>query len=263
MAVLSSKDNMTKIENSQMILYHLIHIWENKDNEIRGFGKKFIGYGLKQFEFSNYKKHNHHTNERKFREYKKELMESKLIHEIHTKNNKLGRPFYQITPLGVAYLVQNLKLGTKDLKNCFNITAYFYKNKIDFKLKESYEYYFKKSCQLVSGDQKYTTFQSIIGDDLEIDLTLDVEQYVHNYNDIQGYRKASHHIIGNMCWLLLQFDTIQKNASEWAKSVGNNKFISIRVSKEILKIGKKYGEDILKNILQLEAKRIEEIILQR
>jgi hypothetical protein len=261
LAVSSVKENRTKIENAQTILYHLTNIWKSKDFEIRRFGK-FLGYGLKQFEFSKYDKHNYHTNERKFREYKNELLEARLIHEIHTKNKKSGRPFYQITPIGVAYLVQNLKVGSKDLKNCFDVITYFYKNEMDIKLKEDYEYYFKKSCQLISGNQVSTTFQSIIGDDFKADLTIDVGHYFHGYNDTHGYRKTSHHIIGNMCWLLLQYDTVQKNASEWAKSVDNNKFISIRVSKEILKIGKKYGESILKNILQSEIKRIERIILQ-
>lgn len=260
MAVSRLKGNSSKNDNISNILYNLAKIWNDKKYVIRGWAQKPIGFGLKQSEFSDFEEKSNSTKERKFREYKHELLESKLIHEVYTKNKKSGRPYYQITPIGIAYLVQNSELETKDIRDCFDILIYYNKNKIDFKWKNEYEYSFKKSCELVSGNAYITTFDSIIGDDLKSDLTIGVHTIFHGKENMADYRNASQYIIGNMCWFLLQFDTVQKNVGDWAKKSGNKEFQSVRVSKELIKVGVDYGKNILKNILQKETSRVKEII---
>ena len=106
MAVLRSKSNLTKEENFTNILYNLLEIQGDKCYARRGFNKKLKGYGVKQSEFSNFKDKGHPTSERKFREYKEELIHRGFIEEFYTKNKQAGRPYYTITPIGVVYLVK-------------------------------------------------------------------------------------------------------------------------------------------------------------
>ena len=126
MAVLGSKYNLKKEENFTNILYNLLEVHGKKYYARYGFGKKLKGYGVKQSEFSEFENKAHPTSERKFREYKEELIHRGFIEKFYTKNKKAGRPFYKITPIGIVYLVKNIDRFTK------NTVTSIYKILIDY-----------------------------------------------------------------------------------------------------------------------------------
>lgn len=247
----------SKNENIDLILYNLVQIWNNKLYAIRAFGNKDKGFGLKQNEFSDFEDTENTINERKFREYKDEMMETALIREVFTKNKKKGRPFYQITPMGISYLLQsNFEITERNEKQCFDILI-FYNNTLNLKWKDANFGYLKQSCSLVSGDDWSTDVDSILGNDEDTDQKIKVAYIPHN-KDID-YKLVAFHILGNMCWFAYQYDRLQVKVGKWAKSVGNDQFIVDRQTQKTIKTGKEYGKMILK-LLEQQSKEIFAII---
>ena len=260
MAVSRIKENYSKNENICNILYHLATIWNNDQYVVRSWGKN-RGYALKQTEFSNFKEKEdkkicNPTNERKFREYKEELLHRKLIHELFTKSNESGRPYYQITPLGVAYLIQNIEPTNSEVKDFISVIEYYLKGKHSFeynKIKPLLKPVFSDSCKLISFEDNQTIIQTKLVHNIRLDLF-----YVGT--EKTDYSKISHYIIGNMCWFVLA--SLSFGISQTKDKTERKQLKELRTKvlpKEIAKYGKAFAKEI-SELLEMQNNVVKEVL---
>ena len=107
--------NLKEIENMTNILYHVFRVHNDKVYAIHGWGKKIIGYGIKQTSFDNFNSKQHPINERKFRIHRQTLLDNRLI-EVFDKSKRVkGGPYYSITPLGLLFLLTKIKKYEKNM----------------------------------------------------------------------------------------------------------------------------------------------------
>lgn len=114
MSDLRLKSNLKKDESFAYILYHLFRVFGDKNYAVHGWGNKIVGYGIKQAVFEKFKKEKYPVNERIFRERKKELLDRRFIEIFYKSNRVKVRPYYEITPLGLFYMLSKLEIYEKN-----------------------------------------------------------------------------------------------------------------------------------------------------
>lgn len=109
MSELCLNSNSKETENIVNILYHLFRVDGNKEYVIRGWGKKILGYGIRQAGFEEFRTKKYPTSEKRFRDYKDKLLNRRLV-EVFDKSNRVkGGNRYHITPLGLLFLLTNIE----------------------------------------------------------------------------------------------------------------------------------------------------------
>lgn len=222
-------------------------------------GKSFF-YGLKSSDFNKFDFDN---GDRIFNYWRDKLVEMRLLLKIFPDKEK-GSP-YAITPFGIAYLIQNTELDETQINNCINVIKHFYKGDttgIDLKDKQLS---FIKSCNMISFETHAIVFQTVLGDDMEVDLNIDITQKDKTQpskpeKDKEDFDDTAYHILGNACWLLLHLRSLELKASEYFESVENTGFMVHPYTKEVVKLGKAFGDKVVLESLSEESRRVVEIL---
>lgn len=231
-------------------------------------GKGFY-YGLKSSDFNKFDFNN---GDRIFNYWRDKLVEVRFLIKIQPFKKK-GSP-YAVTPLGIAYILQNLEVSKPfvldtdffdEVSNCLDVMLHFYKGDSFGLNYENNLFHFWKACKMIEFGNFSNNLRTLVGDDLEFDMSLDlsVQDRVKTNNpdkEKQVFQDVANHIIGSMCWLQLHNRKMQISGKKWAESVGNNYFEMQYVSDETIKLGKTFGDNVVLKTLAEESQRVVEVL---
>lgn len=229
-------------------------------------GKSFF-YGLKSSDFNKFT--DLENGERLFNYWRDKLVESRFLLKIFPDKQK-GSP-YAITPFGIAFLLQNLHPDEinwdTEISNCQKVIFHFHKGDSS-KLNGEYTYNtFVKSCRMINFEGYGIVLQTVLGDDIEVDLNLDIA--VKNkikpkdpLQDKQDFEDVAYHILGNMCWLQLHNRLFQIKAHSYFSKFDDSHFKFVDIDKEIANFGKTFGDKVVLKFLSEESQRVVEILTQ-
>lgn len=106
------------------------------------YWNKIQGYGVAEADFEKGKVTYRKTSRKIFRDRKKQLLDSKFIVLLRTKNKK--SKYFGITPLGIIFLQQNRKIDSKFvIQRTFTILKFYFENFLKIHYKKSSLSHFK------------------------------------------------------------------------------------------------------------------------
>lgn len=265
MAVSRVKWYFSKEPYYSHILYHLVDIYGDKMYEIVGYKKKVLGYGIQQYEFSKIKDTAYPITERMFREYKDGLIKWGYIKEVYARR-KDKRPRYMITPLGVAYLVQNMEISKNGLSKCVKVIMQYYKGDkkgLNFKKLGPYIHTFKEACDLFRFDKYQITIQTKIlpgigqvdivfpgerSPDTKVDMRF-IPYTFHPKGLEKNFETVSDYLISNMCWLLVSvaIPALQVLEPKEKKELEFEEMFD-SLTPQIIKLAKTFGQKVSKHL---------------
>ena len=239
-------------------------------------GKSFF-YGLKSSDFNKFT--DLENGERLFNYWRDKLVESRLLLKIFPNKQK-GSP-YAITPFGIAFLIQNLdSLNTlllsfeeddyplkkaewdKEVSNCINVVKHFARGIPDIQT-HAIATTFLKACKLISFTNYAYVLQTVVGEDIEADLALDISR---PYNDEktpekikQDFEDTANHLLGNSCWISLHHHNTHKRFTEYREKTGNFPYFQPTYMPEnVIQCGKMFGDKVVLKFLSEESQRVVE-----
>ena len=233
-------------------------IQNNSVHEYFGVGSS-VFYGLKSSDFNEYT--DFENGDRIFNHWRDKLVGAGLLIKVR-QQKKRGSP-YAITPLGVAYLVQNSKMDKTDILNCINVAVHYFKDKkfdkTTFEFNKIIDLFpiFVDSFNLIKFEKDVTVIQTRLYFNIHLDL-YQIAEEVKNIN----FAKIAYYLIGNLCWLILS--TIRYGESQTLKNDKEEykrlKKTSVNVMpKGIMMFGKVFSQEI-SDLLDIQSKLVNQII---
>lgn len=214
-------------------------IQNNVDFKYYRTGKSFF-YGLKSSDFNKFSEFE--NGDRIFNHWRDKLVQMRLLFKIYPKKER-GSP-YAITPLGIAYLVQNLEQGEIEMLNCYNVILHFFKGdktglKFD-KLHTILYYGFVNACQMIKFKQNEVIFETSIIGGINFEI---IHKKINSIEDNSAY-----YLIGNMCWIAKSWHVYSMSQEMISKN--NTKYDTLEQSydlltKEVKVFGQLFGEKVV------------------